>query len=91
MFDAYLDAWGLVPDGEPIHTHTSDLLPVRRSGMAAMLKIARNEEEQRGNRLMAWWNGNGAARVLAHLDGAVLLERAHGGSLVNLSMTGRGR
>jgi len=88
-FDVYLDAWGLLPDGEPIYTHSSDLLPVRRNGEPAMLKIARSEEEQRGNRLMAWWNGNGAARVLAHRDGAVLLERASGGSLVDLCRDGR--
>lgn len=30
MFELYLDRWGLIPDGEPIVTHTSDLLPVRR-------------------------------------------------------------
>src|SRR5262245_65939673 len=43
-----------------------------------MLKIAREEEERRGGRLMAWWDGDGAARVLAHDDNAVLLERATG-------------
>ena len=43
-----------------------------------MLKIAREEEERRGGRLMAWWEGDGAARVLAHDDCALLLERATG-------------
>ena len=43
-----------------------------------MLKIAREEEERRGGRLMAWWDGDGAARVLAHDDHALLLERATG-------------
>src|SRR5258707_268497 len=28
-----------------------------------MLKIARAEEERRGGRLMAWWGGDGAARL----------------------------
>jgi len=43
-----------------------------------MLKIAREEEERRGGRLMAWWDGDGAARVLAQDDHALLLERATG-------------
>ena len=89
MFDIYLDAWALVPDGEPITTHSSDLLPVRRGGIPAMLKIARNEEEQRGNSLMAWWNGSGAAQVLACEGAALLLERASGGTLVDLCRDGR--
>jgi len=89
MFDAYMNLWGLDPDGEPVHTPSSDLMPVRRNGESAMLKIARSEEEQRGNRLMAWWDGNGAARVLAQRDGAILLERASGGSLADLCREGR--
>ncbi len=89
VFEAYLAAWNLVPDGEPIHSHTSDLLPVRRDGEPAMLKIAWMEEQRRGNRLMAWWDGDGAARVLAHEGGAVLLERASGGSLVEFCRDGR--
>jgi streptomycin 6-kinase len=59
-------------------TPTSLVLPVRRQGVPAMLKIAREEEERRGGRLMAWWNGDGAARVLAAEDGVLLLERATG-------------
>lgn len=43
-----------------------------------MLKIAHEKEEQRGCRLMAWWQGEGAARVLAEGDGVLLLERAVG-------------
>lgn len=43
-----------------------------------MLKIALEKEEQRGCRLMAWWQGEGAARVLAEDDGVLLLERATG-------------
>ena len=38
-FDPYLRRWNLVPDGEPIHTHSSDLLPVRHVGEAAILKM----------------------------------------------------
>src|SRR5689334_31519 len=85
----YLEEWALAPDGQPVHTHTSDLLPVRGGGEPAMLKITRFDEEKRGNRLMAWWNGDGAALVLAASDEAVLLERANGGSLAELCRAGR--
>ncbi len=79
MFDRYLKRWGLTRDGVPIVTHSSDLLPVRQDGQPAMLKIARAAEERRGTDLMRWWDGDGAARVLAHDEDAVLLERAVGG------------
>jgi streptomycin 6-kinase len=76
--DTWLARWELVPDGEAITTPSSLLLPVRHRGEPAMLKIAREEEERRGGRLMAWWDGDGAARVLAQDDHALLLERATG-------------
>jgi streptomycin 6-kinase len=75
---AWLARWDLVPDGAPIDTPSSLLLPVRHHGEPAMLKIAREEEERRGGRLMAWWDGDGAAQVLAQDDDAILLERAMG-------------
>lgn len=90
MFDAYLARWGLEPDGAPILTHGSSLLPVRRGGAPAMLKIARKAEERAGARLMVWWDGNGAARVLAHDGDALLMERAAGGgSLAAMARGGR--
>lgn len=72
--DTHLRRWSLVPDGDPIHTHSSDLLPVRLEGQAAMLKVSRVEEEQVGHRLMVWYGGEGAARVLRHDGEAILLE-----------------
>jgi streptomycin 6-kinase len=77
-FDDHLARWNLVADGAPITTPAGMLLPVRQKGVPAMLKIAFEEEERRGGRLMAWWQGNGAARVLAEQDGVLLLERATG-------------
>src|SRR5690349_20182240 len=77
-FDRHLAAWNLLGDGAPIHTRSSDLLPVRQAGAPAMLKIARHAEERRGTALMRWWSGDGAARVLAYDDDALLLERATG-------------
>jgi streptomycin 6-kinase len=55
-----------------------------------MLKVAVHPEEKRGNLLMAWWNGRGAARVLEHAGDAVLIERAEETiSLADLSRQGR--
>jgi streptomycin 6-kinase len=55
-----------------------------------MLKVAFNQEEREGAALMTWWNGDGAARVLAHDPAALLLERAQGSrSLATMSSTGR--
>jgi streptomycin 6-kinase len=74
-FDTHIARWHLIPDGAPLFTRSSSLLPVRFDGAAAMLKIANVEEERRGNDLIAWWDGDGAALVLAQADDAVLLER----------------
>jgi streptomycin 6-kinase len=80
MFSEYLDRWRLTPDGEPIVTQSSRLLPVRRLGVPAMLKVVVSPEERGGGLLMKWWDGQGAARVLAHEGDALLMERAEGGS-----------
>lgn len=90
MFRDHLCHWDLTPDGDPIFTRNSRLLPVRQHSVPAMLKIAVESEEKGGNRLMVWLNGQGAARVLAHHGNALLLERAVGGtSLADLTQTGR--
>jgi streptomycin 6-kinase len=90
MFSDYLALWELTPDGEPIATHSSRLLPVRQHGAPAMLKVAVEAEEKLGGVLMAWWDGEGAARVLAHKGDAILLERAEGKvSLAEFARNGR--
>jgi len=76
MFGDYLARWALTPDGDPIVTRNSCVLPVRQNGVPAMLKIAVETEEKIGNRLMRWWDGAGSARVLAQSGDAILLERA---------------
>src|SRR5438046_2773130 len=88
-FDDWLKCWSLTIDGPAIRTASSDLVPVVRDGVPAMLKIARSEEELRGASLMVWYEGNGAARVL-NIDGpALLLERPQGSqSLVEMSKEG---
>jgi streptomycin 6-kinase len=91
MFDTYVCRWNLIPDGDPIITNYSRLLPVRYGGKPAMLKLAVEEEERFGGVLMEWWDGDGAARVFARADDALLLERAEGGgaSLADMAHTGR--
>ena len=90
MFDTYIARWELVPDGAPIITHSSRLLPVIYRGEKAMLKVAVEAEEQLGGILMEWWDGDGAARVFRHDRPALLIERAQGSrSLHEMAKTGR--
>src|SRR5215216_2116620 len=85
-FEPWLGRWRLAPDGEPLVTPTSRLLPVVVDGQPAMLKVATHPEEARGASLMEWWAANGAARVLARDGAEILLERATGPrSLVNMA------
>lgn len=83
-FAPWLSRWGLTPDGAAFETPYvgSKLLPVRQGATAAMLKLGRSADEQRGSAVMAWWDGQGAAPALAHDDRALLMVRAEGeGSL----------
>jgi streptomycin 6-kinase len=60
------------------------------SASAAMLKLSCEEEERHGGVLMEWWDGEGAARVLARGETALLLERAVGlDSLADMARAGR--
>ncbi|HEY0019237.1 MAG TPA: aminoglycoside phosphotransferase family protein [Longimicrobium sp.] len=89
MIEEHLSAWRLDSDGEPIVTHSSIVAPVRRDGVPLMLKVAREPEERAGARLMAWWGGDGAARVLEHEGDALLMERALGTrSLIEMARGG---
>jgi streptomycin 6-kinase len=90
MFEPYLARWGLVPDGDPITTPAARLLPVVRAGEPAMLKLSHEKDERLGGVLMEWWDGEGAARVLARDDVALLLERATGSaSLADMARSGQ--
>lgn len=77
-FQPYLEKWTLFPDGKPIITPSSHLLPVKYQNTPCVLKVALIEEEQIGGEVMVWWNGQGAAKVLLHDDKALLMERAQG-------------
>lgn len=80
LFEAWLIRWNLVPNGKPIRTHASHLLPVLQGGAPAMLKLPEVEDERRGYLPLEYWNGDGAARLLARSEGgeAMLIERATG-------------
>ena len=89
MFQDYLARWQLIPNGEPITTATSHLLPVISDNRPAMLKITRAPEEKLGGAVMSWWSGGGAAEVLAWDGDALLLERATGSrSLAEMAQNG---
>jgi len=89
VFAALLADWQLMPDGEPIVTATGTLLPVLRDGRPAMLKRFTDPEEAIGAALLKWWDGDGAARILAEADNTILMERATGPvALTALSLAG---
>lgn len=79
--EEYLQRWRLTPASAAYSTPSSHLQPVLHHGERAMLKVARIEEEANGCRLLAWWSGNGAARVL-ELDGHAAVLEWGGASLV---------
>jgi len=88
--DPWIAKWNLTPDGDGFSSLGGRLLPVRFEGAPAMLKVSHAPEEIRGGALMAWWGGDGAARVLAHEGDALVLERAMGvGSLADMARNGR--
>ncbi|WP_186420997.1 aminoglycoside phosphotransferase family protein [Bosea sp. CS1GBMeth4] len=90
-FSPWLARWDLEPAGERIRTHASQLLPVWQRGRPAMLKLPEVEDERRGYLPLEYWNGDGAARLLARSDNgeAMLIERATGSrSLAALARSG---
>lgn len=91
-FAPWLARWNLVVDGQPITTPASRLIPVSQNGAPAMLKLTESDDERQGRRLLAYWNGDGAARLLASSDdgSAMLIERATGPrSLAAMARSGR--
>ncbi|KPU97309.1 streptomycin kinase [Variovorax paradoxus] len=90
MFEPYLQRWDLIPDGESFSSLSGHLLPVRARGLPAMLKLSHQPEEMAGAALMAWWDGQGAAAVLAQAGEALLMARAEGtASLARMARSGQ--
>jgi streptomycin 6-kinase len=82
--------WDLVDDGDVFQTTFNLLQPVIYKGLPAMLKIPLAAEEIRGFRLMACWNGVGAAKVYQFDADALVMHRATGHrSLKQMVLTGR--
>lgn len=80
VFSPWLIRWNLEAAGKPIRTHASHLLPVLHDGLPAMLKLPEVEDERQGYLPLEYWNGDGAARLLARSEHgeAMLIERATG-------------
>lgn len=89
VFTPYMQRWHLQADGTTLRTHSSRVLPVIAGKTPAILKVALEDDEKHACILMRWWNGEGAAKVLAAEGDALLLERATGtGSLSQLARNG---
>lgn len=88
--DHYFKLWHLTGDGEILFTHSGLLTPVLYRGTEAMLKIAFSPEEKRGGKLLSWWKGQGAAKVFAYDENALVMERLHTSpSLKEMALDGR--
>src|SRR5262245_32019493 len=85
MIEEFIARWELVLAGDPVLTRSSMLTPVTWRGRAAMLKIARIEEERRGGEFLEWREGEGAVPVLRRDGSALLMERAPGGDLAGMA------
>jgi streptomycin 6-kinase len=83
--------WNLTPDGAETVTPRATLLPVRRGGEPAMLKLMGPlSDEGPSARALRHFAARGAVRVLAEDDGAILLERAvPGTTLTDVVADGR--
>ncbi|WP_130342430.1 aminoglycoside phosphotransferase family protein [Herbihabitans rhizosphaerae] len=78
LVDECVERWGLEIDGPPRHGYVALVLPVRRDGEPAMLKISWPHPEAEHEHLaLRAWDGHGAARLLAADPSrwAMLLER----------------
>jgi streptomycin 6-kinase len=80
QIDAAARRWTLALDG-PVHRSPTSCVAFGREttgpGRHIVLKVADPEsDETRGTAALVHFGGRGAVRVLAHEDGAVLLERA---------------
>ncbi|HEY8914660.1 aminoglycoside phosphotransferase family protein [Lacisediminihabitans sp.] len=86
---AYLQRWGVRPDGEATSTASSWLVPGVWHDRRVMLKVARVEEEARAGLVLGWWAGSAAVAVHEVDDHAVLMDLATGGrDLVRMSQDG---
>ncbi|MEU6979142.1 MULTISPECIES: aminoglycoside phosphotransferase family protein [unclassified Streptomyces] len=79
LTETFLDRWDLDVTGEAMHGVASLVLPVRKAGTPAVLKLQLLDEESEGEaEALRVWNGDGSVRLLDHdpETGTMLLERA---------------
>ncbi len=78
-FTAHLEKWNVIPDGSPIETPSSWLMPVKRGAAPAMLKVYKPlSDERHGTDYLKYIGGDGVVRVFDADDNALLMERAVG-------------
>jgi len=78
LVERYLRKWRLASDGCLLETRTSWLLPVRRLGEPAMLKMLKqSSDEYAAADLLDYFAGDGAVRLIASDQDALLMERAN--------------
>jgi streptomycin 6-kinase len=89
-FAVHLAKWSVVPDGVPMDTPSSWLLPVRYGTTSAVLKVYKPASDERhGADFLKYLDGNGAVRVMEADDTALLMERAVGSrSLMEMAVKG---
>jgi streptomycin 6-kinase len=76
-FAQYRRKWGLVADGSLSETPTSWLMPVRQRGRPAVLKmLKRTSDERAAARLLRYFAGSGAVKLIAADNDGLLMERA---------------
>jgi streptomycin 6-kinase len=88
----YINKWNLTREGASFRTNSSLMQPCVYDGLKAMLKIPFIEEELRASKLLQWWDGKAATKVLKVDSKAILLERIENEnniSLINLVKQGQ--
>ncbi|MGB3441870.1 MAG: aminoglycoside phosphotransferase family protein [Actinophytocola sp.] len=83
LTESCLARWGLTVDGPLTHGVCALVVPVRRAGEPAVLKVTWPHDEARHEALaLSLWDGDGAVRLLAADDDAwaLLLERLDPGT-----------
>jgi len=90
VFAAHIAKWRLMADGPEIETPSSWLLPVRQAAVPAMLKAYKpGSDERHGTDYLRYVEGDGAVRVMAADEEALLMERATGSrSLLDMAVNG---
>ena len=84
ILELYINKWNLTRDGASFRTNSSVLQPCVYNGLKAMLKIPLIEEELRASKLLQWWDGKAAAKVLKVDSKAILLERIENKNNISL-------